>query len=620
MSARRQAQQSLYTPQLQQAGKRVGPFSAATQCWSGAAGSGFSLVAGTFVGMRFYRAAGSTNNQTLYAFNNGSTDGQRIILSNARTCSFFNGANNAVMPGPPNYLGLQHMLVGNIGGTLWVSQNGSVGTSFAIPGGAIIPGSGTAIQAYGADKSSASFACTQTSLLQNYVITGAAFTPSQMAAITGDKNALDRWHAGDLVKNAVGLQWFLNWEDWDGVSATFAGTGPGAITLTRGGGGGGQTVMPAQDRYRIPVKAKESNATYLFIPQGSSINPQTGSYLADTFSVTQITTDSADTTNGPAGLIVDCYGRNLSIVGNANAGVNIAGTNVAGNNIGGAEMSVFDIIESIDVPGMGAGSKLVKVTESIQSIIIATGEIEPNASPQFLRVTHGASVAFTDAYGTVYTKAQRFISDSLLEEELGLTDVPGVKGPAYDSSVPLQRAAHPTDLVSSVCLGGDTWFNNISSQAAIDADVSRALRGLRGTVTNWLRVQRGRNDSFFNTYVSQATFKTNLLSWLTSLKAAVAALGIPGFKCQLIGSTAYNGVGGSPTQYPGSTANPSGFFLADFSATQSSAIATFADANYTFVDFVTVVTSDVAHKPDGTHYAASGHVQWSAGADANTPP
>lgn len=550
--------------------------------------------------MRYWRSGRTTNNQTLFAFNNGATTGWRLILGNDRSSNlFYNGL--LINFSPNNYMGMNHMLVGkDSSGALYFSLNGSVGATFAAPGAYTAAGA-SAITSIGADKSSASFAATQTSMLQHYVLDGVSLTPAQMGDLTNDKNALDRWHASPLVTGHAALVWLLNWEAWDGSAGTFAGTGSGAITLTKNGTGGTKSTMGAFDRYRIPKNAIDCNAKWDYYERGA--------LHRDTFAAVKFSSNAADTTDGPAGLTVDCYGKNLGIVGNAAAGVSVNGTNLAGNNVGGAEMSAFDVTESIDVPGIVAGAaKPFVITETIQSLVTATGEIKPNASPQFIRVPHGSTLVFGNAFAAPPADCDVYLSDSLLLEQLGLTDIAGVKGPCYEAAVPLQRAANPTKRVALIGEGGDTWFNNIGTAAKITALVAHIKRMCIGTSTNTVRAQMGTNDyggaGGTSTYSSMATFKSNLADFFTALFAA----GITGLKLQLIGTT---------DRTNGGTANAAGFVLADFRTAQSDAIATYANANATYTSFATTVSS--GNKPDGLHYNAAGHLEWSNQATATHP-
>lgn len=585
---------NLGAPTIVPAGAAVGPFSAFGQAWSGAAGVGFNFANSRWIGQRFFRGAGNLNNQTIWCFNNAAASGWRYILSNTASSNlFFSGASLAI---PLMYLGLNHVLFGlDSGGALWVSVNGSTGATFAAPG-AYTAGGASAKTAVGADVTSSNFASTQTRIFQNYILDGVSLTPAEMGAITRDKSSLDRWHAGPLLRNHPNLTWFLNWEDWDGASATFAGTGGGAITLTRAGGGGGRNVFPARARYRIPQRSIGGSDVYQYY--------ENGVYNHRSFSFPQFATNAVDTTNGPFALSVGVYGKNLGIVGNAGVGVNSSATgNLAGNNVG-AELSVFSQLEMLDVPGIGAGTKTITLTESIQSIILATGEIQPNASPQFVEVPLGASLTWVDQYATAPADLQLWVSDSLLEQIDGMTDSTGIKGPFYQSVPPLQRAAAAPRATSSICLGGDTFFNEISTAPKRAALVAAIKRACRGTVTNWVRVQMCTNDFGFNTYLLQTSFQADLAAFFALLFAA----GITGLKLQLFGTTDRLG-GGTP--------NASGWVLADFRNSQSTAVTTFANANCTYVDASTAVSP--ANRPI-LHYTTAGQLEYSNFATANTPP
>ncbi len=586
---------NINAPAIVPAGAAIGPFSIAGNNWGSAAGVGFDFANSRWFGVRGFRGAGTINNQTLFTFNNGATTGWRLLCSN--TASFnllFNAATRAI---PLAYLGLFHVLVGlDSGGLLWYSLNGGAAVNVAVPG-AYTPAGASARVGIGADVTSASFPATQTRILQNYVIDGVSLSPAQMAALTADRNSMDRWHAAPLLTTHPNLAWFLNWEDWDGSAATFAGTGSGAITLTRAGTGGGRTVLPARSRYRIPQRAYGATDVFQYYERGANNHRS--------FSFVQFVTDAVDTTNGPFALGVGSYGKDLGIIVNAGVGVNSSATgNLAGNNCG-AELTVFDQIDVCDVPGIGAGSKTVTLTESIQSIVIGTGEIKPNASPQFIDVPLGASVVFVDQYTTAPNDQQVFISDSLLEQDVVPSDNTGVKGPFYDSTPPLQRVSAAPRLTSAICLGGDTWANNIATSGPRARLVAAIKRACRGTVTNWVRMQLCTNDFGFNTYLLQTTFQANLVLFFTDLFAA----GITGLKLQIFGTTDRTG---------GATPNGSGWVLADFRTSQSLAVAAFANADCTYIAADTVVSG--ANKPDGLHYNAAGHTEWSNFATANTPP
>src|SRR6185369_16484239 len=118
-------------------------------------------------------------------------------------------------------------------------------------------------------------------------------------------------------------------------------------------------------------------------------------------------------------------------------------------------------LELIDVPGIGAGTKTITLTDSIQSIVLVTGEIKTAASPQWVEVPASASMVWLDQYAAAPADQQVFVSDSLLEQESGMTDGTGVKGPFYDAVPPLQRVSAAPRATSSICLGSDTFFNEI---------------------------------------------------------------------------------------------------------------------------------------------------------------
>lgn len=581
-------------------GARAGPYSTvAAATWFGPAGSGFDMVDGTFYDIAWFRTGGTTNNQTLVAFNNGSTTGFRVILGNDRSCNFFNGASFLAFS-TINYLGLQRMLIGQLAGTLWWSLNGSTGASFARPGGAYVPGGASAIQAFGGDKSSNNFAATQLSLLSVCVLTGKAFTPADMAAITRQKNALDRWHISPLVL-AAGPQWVWNVEGWDGATTTFAGTGAGAITMTRGTTGPAKATLLGQMEYPLNPRALGGSDLNLYYENGAENHRA--------FSFPSFNIDSADVTNGPYGLSIVTYSKQLNVVGNGGVGVNVAGANTAGNNVGG-EVTVFDQREVIDVPiGTTAGAKDVVLTESIYSVVIATGEIKPYASVQGIRVPRGTKVVWKDQFAAAPANVQTFVGDSLFEQQLGLTDVAGIKGPFYESTIALQRAAAAPRLTSAITLGGDTAFRNMHTAAARTFLVNAIMRTLRGTASNWVREMLQQNDQFFNTYVLLTDYQADQIAFWTQLKAAVVAAGIPGFKYQAIGTWDYTG---------GSSPNPSGWTVADFRTAKQAAIATFADPSFTYIDMATTVS--LANKPDGKHANATGHGQASTFLTANPPP
>lgn len=588
--------QALYTPQRTPPGARVGVYSAAT-CWSGAAGSGFDFANSRYFGMKFWRSGGTTNNQGLWCFNNLAATGWRIILGNDRSANLFFGGNLRAFD-TNQYQMLNHLLVGQDGsGNLKYWLNGAPSVAIVSPGAYVAAGA-LAVMSIGADKSNNANPLSQGSTLFNYVIDGYNPSDAEGRAFTGDVNRYDRWQlAPSLTALGSPLVCLYDWSSWNGSDATFAGTGSGAITLTRGGALT-KTTMPAYTIRRIPKNAVFGNAFWDYY--------ENGAIRKSTFSFVKFTTDSADTSGGPAGVIVVEYGKNLGIPGNANAGVNTAGSNIEGNNVGGAELDCFDVMRYIDVPGIGAGSKDVIVTECIQSFVTASNETKPSASPQFIAVKEGSTFTWADAYASIPADYDIFGSDSLLEQVAGMTNVHGVKGPCYDAASMLQRAAlSATRRVVCSIAGGGTWFDRISSAAKITAYVAELKRLALGSSTNHFRIQLGTNDFGFNTYVLQTTFRSNLADFFTALFAA----GIPGLKIQLLGTTDRTG---------GTTPNASGWVLQDFRDSISAAVTTFANANCTYVNAAAAVSA--GNRTDGLHYNAAGHIEYSNFLTANPVP
>lgn len=590
-------------PQLQDPGARIGVFSPGNYAQDLTLGRGPEWnVVGRCFGLRVWRSAAS-NNQGLWRFGNAALTGWGIISGNSRdTRLFFRPSTASTVLATPTFLGLSSYVfsIQDVAGNARCSVNGGAPFAVAAPAAYVAAG-GSALHSWGKWQSENAFPAIGSSILQLYVIDGydSAGVTSDAAIqyLSGDANQLHRWHTRLEVPTHPRLLMYNSAPDWGGVAGSnFASGGSGGYVFQMTGTGGGKTTMAAYTRYRIPSHARFGNALDRYYERGARIY--------SIFSTTQFTSSAADTSGGPAGLVIDMYGKNLGIVGNADAGVSVNGTNLAGNNIA-AELDTFDAMRSVDVPGIVAGAaKPFVLTEGLQSIELASGEIKPNASPQFIRLPTGSTLVWGDAYGA-FSDVDVYDHDSLLCEIVGMTGVAGVKGPPYDAAIPLQRAALGPRRVVSKGLGGQTWHNLISTAAKRAQYLSELQALARGSVSNRFRVQLGTNDYGFNTYL----LLTDLTTDLVTMWGSVLALGLPGTKIQLIGTTDRTG-GGTP--------NPSGWTLANFRTAIQNAVTTLADARVTYLDAAAAVSG--ANKPDGLHYNTAGQAEYSAFLTANPPP
>jgi hypothetical protein len=594
----------LYLPQNGVAGNRVGVFSATNYAEDLTLGRGPELnVQHRIFGYYAWRS-GTTNNQGIWRFGTGAATGWGIIEGNTRDVRLFCRPSTAsTVLNTPRYLGPYHCVIRVVDATptLRCSVNGGAAFNLALPA-AYVPAGATAIHSIGKWQSEAAFPAVNTSILAQYVIdgySGGVTTDADIEYLSGSPQQLDCWRARPIAYTHPNLVMMFDPNAWGGgAGSDYALAGSGGYVMRMQGTGGGKTTMPQYDKRRIPLKAIFGNAYNDYY--------ENGVFRRSVFSFPTFQTNAIDIANGPSGLLYGVYGKNLGIVANAEVGLNAAGVNLAGNNIG-IEMDTFDVNQLLAAPGIGAGTKTIINTEGIHSIVTATGEDKPNASPQYLIVPHTASIVWGDSYAAV-ANVTGFGFDSLLEELLGITDVGGVKGPPYDSAVMLQRLAlAATRRVVCEGWGSGTWFERISSAALIDTYVRQWVKLLRGTSSNHCCIQLDSNDSFFNTYLLQTTFQTNLGSFIN----AMLSTSIPGLKIQLIGSTSYTGVGGS-------TPNASGWIVADFNASESAVVASIANPNVSYVNGIGWVSA--GNKPDTKHYNPTGAAEWSTNKTANPPP
>lgn len=591
--------QSLYIPRQGIAGARVGVFSAANYAEDLTAGRGPELNVNERVFGLYIWRAGATNNQGLWRFGNLALTGWGLIGGTTRDTRLFcrpSAASTNLTT--PTYFGPYHLVirVTSVTPTLRCSVNGGASFDLALPAAYVAAGT-LAVHSLGKWQSEAAFPAVNSSILAAYVIdgySGGVTTDANIEYLSGSKFQYDCWRARPEVYNHANLVMLFDPNAWDGTAGgDYALAGSGGYVMRMQGTGGGKTTMPQYDRQRIPLKAIHGNAYNDYYERGV--------FRRSVFSFPKFDTDALDTANGPTGLLIGAYGKNLNIVGNANIGLNASGVNLIGNNIA-VEMDVFDSNESQAAPGIGAGTKTIILTEGIHAI--SGTEDKPNASPQFLIYPHTATITYDNAYATV-TDITAFGFDSLLEQVASLTDISGIKGPQYDAAVMLQRAA----LVATrkvVCegWGTGTWFERINTASGITTYVSQWKKLCIGTTSNHIRIQLGTNDYGLNTYLLQTTFQTNLGDFFTALFAA----GITGLKLQLFGTTA---------RVNEAVANPSGWILQDFRDSINTAVTTFANANCTYVDAIGAVA--VGNRPDGLHYNTAGHLEWSNFATANPP-
>lgn len=580
------------------AGLCMGPTSTANK-WSATAGDVYNWQNNRYFGARWWRVGRSVNNQTVWACNSTTTKGWRWILGNDTSDNLFFGAS--LRNFRTSYLGLNDVLIGkDNSGNFVQSVNGDTGAVFISPG-AYTAADGTSVQAFGVDASNNNFAATQAVFLQHYVV-DFNLSPSQMGSITGSVNALDCWNLSRYLVNTsipgfiVAPTAVYDWQLWNGSASTFTGSGSGAFTFTKGGTGGGQHTFPGWDRARIPSKA------YFF--NGRNNYYENGAWNHSLFSAATIVTDAVDTTNGPGGLGLECYGKDLNVVANNVAGFNVSGTNIAlGNNIM-AEADVFGVPRAISLPGVVAGSgKTVIFTGPLLSEVAATREIKPACEPQAIRIATGASLVFGNAFASPPADLQLIIGDSLIQEVVGLSDSFGVKGPPVDAVVTQLRAGGGRE-VRGEGHGFGTYFERINTAADLAEFVDIIVRQCVGTSTNWVRCMLEQNDMFLNTYLLQTTFRANLDAFI----AAWLVRRPTGGKLQLIGTTSYTG---------GTTPNPSGWVLANFTTTVQAAVTAAASAFVSFVDAVNAVSN--VNKGDGKHFTRTGATELVTFYNANTP-
>lgn len=570
-------------PQLQPAGARIGVFSLLNY-WAGALGDGPDFSLGRTFVIAFWRSS-AANNQTIWGFNT-ATSGWFLIHGNARNLLLFYrgvGGGSSVLSSNL-YFGLNVVAITRkLDGTVRFCLNGCSAVAVAAPG-TYTAGGVLAVHAVGKNQGEVSLPATGSSVLAQAVIDAEA-TDAELQRWSGQANALDRWHLHPEIAAHGSLRWLANWEDWDGASATFAGTGASPYTLTRAGTGGGKTAMPAYLRYRIPRRSCFDN--------GYWENLGGGRIRHSVFANSRFVSSAVDVVDGPAGLIVDLYVTQVGVVANSNAGLSVNGTNLAANNVGVEPDTVG--FRAIDCPGIPAGAgKAFVVTDGSQSQ--ATPGAFTVVAAQYVRVPATTPLAWTPE--PVPTHVVVNVSESLFVQVGGITDVAGVKGPPYQAWPMLERANWSASR-RVVCEGWGfgTWFERIGSASSRAAFLAQMQRVADASVSNWFWLALGTNDFGLNTYSSLVTFEADLVSFLGSL----SALGLPDFQAFVASPTTRTGEG---------TPNGSGFTLPDFRTAMSNAVTTLADPNVSYVEASAYVSA--GNRPDGLHFNPAGHVEYEA--------
>jgi lysophospholipase L1-like esterase len=588
------------TAQIQPAGARIGQFSAANNFSDTTAGQGPELALGTTLVVAFWRDNGTTNNQYLWGFNTLTT-GWFILLGNARNIFLF--LRGAGSTGFGNvYFGLNVLVITRTSGNTYRwSMNGGVTQAMTSPGSYVAAGA-SARHCIGYNVVEAAFPGTQHSVIWQAFI-NAGLNDADCQTISGQANALDRWHAPTLVTSHANLTWFANWENWDGSSSTFTGTGNGGgaspYTMTKAGTVP-KTVLPSYLRYQIPESAIwDAQPT---VTQG--VTGQSGLVRRNPFSVARFTSSANDTTGGPGGLVVESDVAVWNFTGNIIAGVAVNGTNLACNNNGAnpipgiVQTSGYGLKRAVDCPGIPAGTgKTFEVTASLLSLVSTT--VCSASTPTHVRVP--ASTPITWLNKTAPANQVINLIDSLGQEQEGVTEVSAVKGPVYEAWPMLERKNFASSRVACEGWGFGTWAERINTSGKRSATLALLQNLAIGTSQNLFWMMLGTNDYGTNTYASLATFESDLTAFMNAL----IALNLPGFKAWLASPT-------TRSDTVETNNNPSGWNLPNLRTSISNVVTALANANVIYVD-----TSDngvldsgwviAANRTDGLHYNTAGH-------------
>jgi hypothetical protein len=579
---------------VQPSGARIGQFSVGNY-WSAAAGTGpDEQNSRTFV-CAFWRDAGSVANQYLWGFNSATT-GWYLQAGNAHDLRLFHrGASSTYFA--DIYFGLNVVAwTKTAGGALRWSLNGGVAGALASPG-AYTVGGGSAVHAFGYNAAEALGAASQHSLLWNAVI-DAELTDADLQTISGQANALDRWHAPVLVTGHASLRWLANWENWDGAAATFVGSGSSPYTMTKAGTGGGRSVMSGYKRYRVRESAVWDSSQLFSQGASGAVGTRRSAYATSRFN-----TGAADpSSSGPSGLIVDSLASTWNVAswpGQIEAGVNAAGANLSANHNGLQpipgilQVEGYALQRAVDCPGMVPGN--VVLTDGMQTT--AGGAIGSASTVLYVRVPDSYSVGWTERVRPAATTINVF--DSKGGQIEGLDQEYGIINPTYNAWPMLSRANAGATRVACEGWGSGAWFQRISS-APLRAAFVETLRQLAaGTASNLYWIELGTNDFGLVTYAALATFETDLAAFAN----AMIALALPGFKLRLVGPTA---------RLNEATNNANGWNLPGLRTSISNVVTAVANANVTYVDASAYVS--VGNRPDAPqlHFNAAGHIQYEA--------
>lgn len=579
---------------IQPAGARIGAFSAPNH-WEAAPGNTLDFANNTAIAFAFWRVEGTNGNQYLLGCNSALT-GFFLQAGNAHDLRLFHGVNSTYFA--DIYFGLNVGAISKDGaGALRWSLNGGVARALTSPGAYIQPDV-SAILSIGYNAAAASSPADQHSLLWNAFI-GAALSDADLQAISGQANALDRWHAPALVTGHAALRWLANWESWDGAAATFAGVGSAPVTMNRVGTGGGRSVMRGYKRYQVPASAVWDSVEAFSQGVTGTIGLRRSAYAQ-----TRFTTSAEDVAGGPAGLVVDCLASTWNVgawPGQIQAGVNVSGVNLVANHNGLVPVPGFIQTEgyglqrAVDCPGIVSGAdKPVILTDGMQT---TTGAGVGSASTVlYVRVPDTDSVIWTPRVAPAACAINVF--DSLGGQIEGLNQDTGIINPTNNAWPALQRANAGAMRVACEGRGSGTWFQRISSPTLRAAFIESLRKQAVGTLLNLFWIDLGSNDFGLSTYPSLAT----LTSDLTSFNNGMVALGLPGFKLIIVG----------PTERLNETSvNANGWNLPQLRTALELGVTNTAHVDVTYVNAFAFVSA--INRPDGLHRNPPGHVEYEAG-------
>jgi hypothetical protein len=586
----------------QPAGARIGVFATANYFADATAGQGPQFSTSRTLVFAFWRSNGTTNNQCLWGFNT-ATSGWCILAGNSRNLNLF--FRNSGFSSICNvYFGLHVVaLTRTSGGTLRASVNGGVAYTVTSPGSYISAAAG-AIHAVGKNQGEASQPATQASMLWQAVIDAEA-SDAELQAWSDQANALDRWHAPPAVRFHSSLLWFCNWEDWDGSSSTFAGVGNGGgaspYTLTKNGTGGGKTPLTGYLRYAIPPFA-------IWDSSDSILQGQTGlttGTCRNFGATTQFISSAADTTDGPAGLVIDEVVSAWNATGNICTGINVDDTNLAANNNGLnpipglVQVTGYGMRRAVDCPGIVSGAgKTFKVIEAIQS---KGAQPFSGGAPTHIRVPATAPLIWIPK--TPPTDTCAIVHDSRGMQMTGVTEATGVKGPPYQAWTMLARANMAGSGRRLQCYGWGfgTWAERIKIPADRTAFVDQMVRMGIGTTSNYYVWDLGTND-----YPGSSGWASLAGEFEPALTAAITdfiSRGISGWKLWVKTpnkrtdvTETNNNTAATPWNLPG------------LRTSMANVVTAIGNANVILMNAV-AFTSDANRPDDGLHDNTAGHVE-----------